>query len=546
MNSTSDQNSDNQVLDILKKLDSRISSIEELLDLKPEEEKADSKTKRTDGDEDELEFKIGQNWFARVGIFVFLVGGIIFLTLKFDSSPQYLPGTAGVIISLVLLGLATYWKNSLPMLSGYIMGSALIFMFVSGMRFHFFSSDPTISNPVIISLFLYCITLIVFFFGIKRNSSHIASIGLVTGYLTALLSNNPYQIFFTIFILAVFTSFLYLKFNWSGFLITSMVLAFFTHLMWFAGNPLYGLEISTKLEPIGNLLFVLAYQIAFILAIYKDKEREEDLPVFFSASINAGMGFGLFLLITYVITSQSSQIFNLLAAAVYMTIAVLFWWRRKSKISTFFFAMTAYAALSTAIIFQFENPDFFIWLCWQSLLVVSTAVWFRSRFIIVANFIIFLMLFLSYLTISRDLSEVSLSFGIVALLSARILNWRKEKLELQTEVMRNAYLITAFLIIPYAFYQMSPADYVSFIWIGIALFYYIFSKLLMNKKYRWMSLGTYLLAVLYVIIHSIASEINISHVISFILLGAALVIISATYARQESKNQNDGDKNKAG
>ncbi len=82
--------------------------------------------------------------------------------------------------------------------------------------------------------------------------------------------------------------------------------------------------------------------------------------------------------------------------------------------------MTAYSALSAAIIFQFENPNFFIWLCWQSLLVVSTAVWFKSRFIIVANFIIYILLFFSYLAISRDLSEVSLSFGIIALLSARI------------------------------------------------------------------------------------------------------------------------------
>ncbi|MCJ7555216.1 MAG: DUF2339 domain-containing protein, partial [Ignavibacteriaceae bacterium] len=255
MNSNSNQSSDNQVLDILNKLDSRLSAIEDLLDLKPSEETAEIKAKKKEGDEDELEFKIGQNWFAKVGILVFLIGGIIFLTLKFENLPQFLPGIAGLIISFCLLGLATFWRNSFPMLSGYILGSGLIVMFSAGMRFHFFSFDPTINNPVIVSALLYFITLIVFSFGIKRNSSYITSIGLVTGYLTGLLSNNPYQIFFTIFLIAVFTSFIYLRYNWSGFLIVSMILAFLTHLIWFAGNPLIGNGISTNSEPIGNLLF---------------------------------------------------------------------------------------------------------------------------------------------------------------------------------------------------------------------------------------------------------------------------------------------------
>ncbi|MCJ7554596.1 MAG: hypothetical protein MUO34_12010, partial [Ignavibacteriaceae bacterium] len=59
---------------------------------------------------------------------------------------------------------------------------------------------------------------------------------------------------------------------------------------------------------------------------------------------------------------------------------------------------------------------------------------------------------------------------------------------------------------------------------------------LKNKKYRWMSLGTYLLTVVYVIIHSVASEITFSNVISFIILGIALVIISTSYAKKGTIN----------
>jgi len=198
--------------------------------------------------------------------------------------------------------------------------------------------------------------------------------------------------------------------------------------------------------------------------------------------------------------------------------------------------MTGYGALSIAIILQFEKPDFFMWLCWQSLIVVSTAVWFRSKFIIVANFFIFLLIFLVFLVLSGATGGISLSFGIVALLSARILNWKKDQLELKTEQMRNAYLLTALLIIPYSLYHMLPSGYVAFSWIGVAILYYILSLLLKITKYRYMSLATFMLTVVYVFVLGITSEETIFKILSFLVLGAALVIISVVYTRNRNKS----------
>jgi hypothetical protein len=159
--------------------------------------------------------------------------------------------------------------------------------------------------------------------------------------------------------------------------------------------------------------------------------------------------------------------------------------------------MFGYVALSIAIIGQFEKPDYFIWLCWQSLFVVSTAVWFRSKFIIVANFIIYLMMFFGYLIVAESAGGISLSFGIVALISARILNWKKDQLELKTEQMRNAYLLSALFIIPYALYQMFPAGYVSLSWIAIAIIYYFLSIILKNVKYRVLGISLIIVSLVY-------------------------------------------------
>ena len=197
--------------------------------------------------------------------------------------------------------------------------------------------------------------------------------------------------------------------------------------------------------------------------------------------------------------------------------------------------MCGYLALSVAIVIQFPVPNFFIWLCWQSLLVVSTAVWFRSKFIVLANFIIYLIVLIAYLAVEGKIDAVSISYGIVALLSARVLNWKKDRLELRTEYMRNSYLIIALLIIPYALYNFIPGGLVAISWVALAFLYYILSLLLKNKKYRWMAILTLLLTVVYVFILGITSEDFTYKIISFLVLGVVLVAVSLIYARVRTK-----------
>jgi len=126
-------------------------------------------------------------------------------------------------------------------------------------------------------------------------------------------------------------------------------------------------------------------------------------------------------------------------------------------------------------------------------------------------------------------------------LSARILNWKKDQLELQTEQMRNAYLVAALLIIPYSLYHMMPSEYVAFGWIAIAIIYYLLSVLLKNTKYRYMSIATYLMTVLYVLVIGITSEETTSKILSFLVVGTALIILSIIYARNRNKASSQKD-----
>ncbi len=541
MESSSNDATNKEILQYLKSIESRISKIESVLDLPAaqteEEIEAEPIIKKTKSESDEeLEFRIGQFWFAKLGIFVFLVGWLIANTLPFEGINQIIPVVVGFLIGLVTILTSLYLRNKLPHISGWILGSGFAIIYIAVLRMHFFHTMPVVTNIIPILIMIYIISLALIFSGLKWNSAYITAFGFSLGYLSALIGDYSILIFLTITLLAVHSAYLKTKLNWSGLFNFAIVTSFVVHLIWFINNPLVGNPLELKIDQPINLIFLLVYLVIFTSAYFADKNYEESLPTALSVLVVTSMSYGLFLLITILSDPMLGQVYNLLASVIFIGFAILFYVKKSSKTATFYYAMTGYAALSVAIILQFDQPDFYVWLCWQSLLVVSTAVWFRSKFIIVANFFIFLLIFFAFLILAGVTSGISLSFGIVALLSARVLNWKKDRLELKTEQMRNAYLLTALLIIPYSLYHLLPSGFVAFGWIGVAILYYIFSLLLKNVKYRYMSLATFLLTVGYVFVLGITSEETVNKILSFLVLGAALVIISIVYTRNRNKS----------
>jgi hypothetical protein len=148
---------------------------------------------------------------------------------------------------------------------------------------------------------------------------------------------------------------------------------------------------------------------------------------------------------------------------------------------------------------------------------------------------IYVIIFIAYLSTAGTVSSVSISFGIVALLSARILNWQKDRLELRTELMRNAYLASALLFLPYALYNSVPPHLVSVSWLVLAAFYYLASRVLKSRKYRWMALLTMILTILYVFIVDLTTVDPVVRIVSFLVVGSVLLAVSMIYSRKKRK-----------
>jgi hypothetical protein len=543
MDSSSDNSALNEILNYLRNIDDRVSKIEERINIQPSAvESTETVIKESQveikKDDEGLEERIGQFWLPRIGIVVFIVGFAFFLILPHEGLPAILPSLLGYFFTAVLFGLSKYWKDSLPLLSGYLISSGFVSLYLSSMRLYFFGFEKAIDSLTIIVILLLIVTAINLVTAFRKNSANLAGLGITLGFVTAILSDGSYSIFLIITAISIVVVLYKLKNKTNFILFYGITLAYLTHLFWFINNPFLGHSLQTVSEPEINLLFILVYVIVFSFAyLFFSKEEEDDYVSASGSMFNSGGGYGLFILITLLTTPSAFSFYQFIAAFVFITIAVIYWVKINNKYSTFFYAMFGYVALSVAIIGQFEKPDYFIWLCWQSLFVVSTAVWFRSKFIIVANFIIYLMMFFGYLIVAESAGGISLSFGLVALISARILNWKKDQLELKTEQMRNAYLLSALFIIPYALYQMFPGGYVSLSWIAIAIIYYILSLLLKNVKYRWMALATYFLTVVYVFIFGITSAETLLKIVSFLVLGVTLIIVSLVYTRKKGRGK---------
>jgi uncharacterized membrane protein len=547
MSSKSKDHSSEELFNYLKNLDERISKIEqklqisvnyenkELLDVDVNETIVELSSEEK---EERLEFQIGQFWLAKLGILIFFIGVAFLMSFPFKHIPVIVDIIFGYAFCVVVYFISIHWREIYSHLSDYLLGGGLFLFYFTTLRMHFFGNGILISETPVEVILLSVTVAIILFISIKRKSNYLILLSLILGYVTALISNNPYSIFGFLTLLSLLTVYLKLKYNWHTFIFAGIFLTYISHFLWFMNNPVLGNTLQPVQGLSVNLMFLLIYSVIFASGERLRKSPfPENATVVFSSILNAGSCYFLFFLITFVNKDSSASLYHLIASIIFIAIAIQFWLKEQSKSSTFIYAMLGYFALTVAIIYEVKSPGFFILLCWQSIIVLSTAVWFRSKYIVLANFVIYILIFVTYLILEGKLSTTSLSFGIVALLSARILNWKKDRLELTTEQMRNAYLLTALVIIPYALFHAMPEGWASVSWIVVAIIYYALSVILKSKKYRWMALATLGLTVGYVFIIGITNEDFTYKIISFLALGLVMLVISVLYTKKKKKEK---------
>lgn len=483
-----------------------------------------------------LELKIGEYWLARVGLVALIIGTAFFIAYPFTFLPPMLHRALGFLAVGGLFAVSRMWRANYPYLSRILFGGGLVLLYYAVLRLHFFSASPVISNQTVALVGLLGVNVLLFFLAARRKSALLTAVAIFLGYATALFGDQTHFTLTLAVLTAAIAVYFMLQHRFENAGVLALALAYVTHLLWLLGNPIAGHVLGAVAEPQNNLVYLFLYAIIFAVPnLWRKEEEFSEIKKVLLPLLN-GIGFlGLATLVGVTFFEKQLAAINFAVAAMFLACAIASWMLHASRFATSFYACFGYLALSLAIFARFDSPQYFIWLGWQSLLVISTAIWFRSQIVVVANTAIYLIIFLAYLKLAPSTAAVNVSYAIVALLSARLLNWKTERLALKTELMRNAYLASAFIIVPYGLYHMVSAPYVSLSWLGAAVFYFLMSLLLHNKKYRWMAMLTLFLTIIYVFFVDMARLEAGFRVLSFLVLGVALLAISLLYTRSRKQ-----------
>jgi len=485
--------------------------------------------------EEELENRIGGNWFAKGGITALIIGIAFLLTFPYQGFPPVAPSLLGYLLVAATLVLARSWRQTYPSFSVYLQAGALILLFFTTLRLHFFSPTPPVTDRLLEFFILLAVVTASFVVAIRSGRQFLFALCVTAGYITALIGSESMLLIPLCIVLILVSTVIAIRRGWLSMLLYATVLTYGTHTLWVLNNPILGNPIALVPYSLWNTIPLLLYILLLAGGIlFRHDSSGESGWVIANSFVNAIGGGSLYFLLNVVQGGGALAGHQTAAAIVVLVLALVFWQKERSTYSTFFYAAMGFLSMSASIVAWFQRPDYFIWLAWQSLLVVSMAVWFRSQFLVIANFILYLILFAAYAITAETVHVVSISYGVVAVATARILNWQKERLELKTEMMRNAYLACAFFIFPYALYHALPRGYVSISWIGIALFYYAMSILVKSRKYRWMAFLTVVLTIGRVLLVDSVSLEPAYRILSFLVLGIVMLLISLRYAKRRS------------
>lgn len=477
-------------------------------------------------------------WLANI-VFIFGIG----FMASYIRNIGY-PGFATLLGYAGIAGMFTFGqllKSYSPYNAHLIKVSALVLLFYVTASLYFKVEQPFLSNLSLALLLLLAVVITQFYFALKWNKEYLSSIGVTMLLITAVFSNITHVLLPLVLITSGISVYLFLRFGWWRNLIFTLVLVYCVHNIWLFNNPIMNNPIQTVDDHQYNVLYLFGYGGLFSLpVIFRNDHRIENAIYITHLLFNA-----LFFLITAVLVILSFYVENYawifaLVAVLCIGYSIVLYKLSEQRYSPAFYACYGFIALSVAIYGYFDLPDSFLLLAVESLLVLSIAIWYKSTIIVIVNTILFFVLLIAYLTASTSVNIINFTFAAVALITARIVNWKKERLDLQTEFFRNVYLIAGFFIVLLALHQAVPPQYLILSWSIAAGIYFILSFLLKNFKYRWMAISTLIVTAFYLFFVDLENMSLGYRIVSFLFFAVISLSTSLYYTRKVPKSDESG------
>lgn len=531
----------------LKSLETRLTRLESVLVI-PERENTDYSdeqaqplevslnSEKTDVEEKGLESQIGQFGLAWLGNIVLLFG-IIFLTQYLMIQGYRFPSVIlGYIAALSIFFLSTYLKKSNGPLSFMFKMNAQVLLFYLTLRLHFFSAAPIIVNYTISVILLLFLIAFQAYLSIRDKSQAFAALFVIFALTTGVVCDTAALILPLISLAAAGSVYYFYRFNWKPLLIITIILCYILSFVWLLGNPIMGHPMKLIAgQNSGVICFFGLGAVFSAVLLFRSRDQSAD-DFLTGVTLVNGILYSL-LLVFIVLGFFSKNYVGLFSALTICCLAYSIFLHSKYEwnFASAFYALYGFMAMSISFHGLLGFPRVYLLLAVQSLVVVSMALWFRNRLIAIMNSLLFLMIMITYLISSKSINNVNYSFALIALVSARIINWKKSRLHIETDLMRNLYLIEGFFIVLYALYHAVPKQFITLSWTIAALLYFLLSFVLKNVKYRYMALGTMICSAFYLFLVDLAHIELIYRVLALLFLAAISIGISIYYSNRVKK-----------
>jgi hypothetical protein len=491
----------------------------------------------SDEDEKGLESQIGRFGLAWLGNIVLLFG-IIFLTqYLMNFGHQFMSAILGYLTAAAIFSLAEYIKKTNTHLAFMFKMNAQVLLFYITIKLHFFSASPIISDKSISLILLLLIIAFQTYVSIRNKSQSFAVLAVIFTITAAILSDTTHFMLPLLTLISAVTVYFLYRYKWEPLIIVTIFLSYIAYFLWLFGNPLMGHPMEYISEQHMGVIYLFGMGAIYSTVILFRNKGESTDDFLAGVTFTNGIMFTLLLLLVVLKFYSSSYVFIFavitICCLIYSTIIHM---KSNWNFASAFYALYGFMALSIALYGIYGFPKVYLLLSVQSLIVVSMALWFRNRLIVVMNSLLFLTILLIYFVSSDSITSVNFSFALIALISARVINWKRDRLKIETDLIRNLYMIEGFLMMLYALSHGVPKQFVTLSWTTAALLYFGVGYMLKNVKYRYMALGTMICAAVYLFLVDLARIEIIYRVLALLSLAAISIGISIYYTNRIKKS----------
>lgn len=486
------------------------------------------------------ESKVFEYGLAWIGSSVLLLGMVFtmgYVNNVFGGTTAFVLGIAAAALTFFLAGIL---KKTLSYMAFMFTISAHLLVYYALLRLHFFTDNPVVGSKWMVLVLLLASIIVLFYKADSVKSQLMGFIAYTLLIVTALFADQT-QVTLLLFVLATATSLYFLNRNdWGTLLILSIFMVYIGHTLWLVGNPLSGHPVGAVATPQNNLVYLFLYGIIYSAVPFLKQQGKLQAEVSNATVILNSLAFSVLLLLIVLTFYTKSYIWIFSGLSVLcLAYAIVLNYRISSRFDSFFYVNFGFMAWSIAVYGYADLPGSYLFLAWQSMVVLAIAIWFRSNLIVLMNTALYSVILLAYLITSPPITSYNISFTLIAIASARILNWQQKRLELKTGAIRNFYLVITFFAMLYTLYNAVPKDYVTISWGLAAVAYMIMSAILRNVKYRWLAFLTLVAAVFNLFMFDISKMGVVYRIIAFIFVGLTILGISFYYTRKLKSAKNE-------